>query len=86
MRESNALLHGTILRVARNTRIAESVRLFSAQLEHIILMLTGRERYELSYREHLEIIEALAQRDPDLAERAMRGHVSSVKHDVLKVF
>lgn len=86
MREGNAVLHGTILRVARNTRIAESVRLFSAQLEHIILTLTGPERYERSYREHLEIIEALARRDAGLAEGAMRGHVSSVKHDVLKVF
>lgn len=86
MREANAVLHGTILRVARNLRIAESVRLFSAQLEHIILTLTGRERYEQSYREHIEIIDALSRRDPDLAERAMRGHVSSVKHDVLKVF
>lgn len=86
MREGNAVLHGTILRVARNTRIGESVRLFSAQLEHIILTLTGRERYELSYREHLDIIEAMRRRDPDLAEVAMRGHVSSVKQDVLKVF
>lgn len=86
MREANSVLHGTILRLARNTRIAESVRLFSAQLEHIILTLTGRERYETSYGEHLEIVDALSSRDPDAAERAMRAHISSVRHDVLKAF
>ena len=33
------------------------------------------ERFEESYKEHLEILNALASRDPDRAEKAMRAHL-----------
>jgi DNA-binding GntR family transcriptional regulator len=47
--------------------------------------LVVRERYEQSHREHLAILTALDQRDPALAESAMRAHVASIKVDVLEL-
>ena len=35
-------------------------------------------RPERSYAEHTEIVEAIAARDPDAAELAMRSHLSHV--------
>lgn len=41
------------------------------------VMLPGRARK--SYREHVEIIEALSARDPDLVEERIRTHIRNVK-------
>lgn len=41
------------------------------------------ERFEDSYKEHLEILDALVSRDPERAEKAMRAHLRNAM-DFLK--
>ena len=86
MQDANSFLHQTILRVARNGRIVESLRQLRALMEHMIRVLAAPKRYDKSYQEHLTIIEALDRRDPDLAEAAMRRHTASLKNDLLQLF
>ena len=44
------------------------------------VMLPGRARN--SFQEHMEIIDALSARDPDLAEEKIRTHIRNVKGDL----
>ncbi len=86
MKAANDVLHDTLLRVARNARIMESMRQLRAQMEYMVRVMAVPARYAVSYDEHLTIIAALDRRDPDSAEVAMRRHVASLKNDMLKLF
>jgi DNA-binding GntR family transcriptional regulator len=82
-----ARFHEAILAIADNPRLAELVTnlhilTFSFQLRHA--QLTGSEAIsETSPAEHLALVEAIRQADPQQAEVAMRTHIRSAKEKVL---
>ena len=79
-------IHAYLFESFGNSRLNE---IYQRLLEHVERMRiyfftqTHDERSEESYKEHLEILDALASRDPERAERAMRAHLRNAM-DFLK--
>jgi DNA-binding GntR family transcriptional regulator len=77
--ELNARLHGTVRAIARHvtaTRIIEQLHGQMVRHQFRLSLVPGRP--SVSLPEHLAIIDAIAARDPDTAERTMRAHLDSV--------
>lgn len=76
--EMNRQFHRTLLDAARNRYLLKSV---SALQKTLLILgpttLSEPERQEGAVAEHGAVIAALAARDPDAAERAMRAHVEA---------
>jgi len=69
----------------KNTRIRaliENLRAHLTRIGQLTAVIPGR--IEASVDEHTRIVEAIAARDPDLAERHMRDHIRSVRDDQLR--
>ena len=62
------------------SQLMKSLRDRIQMLRHRSVILPGRARK--SFQEHLQIIDALAARDPDLAEERIRTHIRNVKSDL----
>jgi DNA-binding GntR family transcriptional regulator len=68
----------------RNRRIRALIENLRAHLTRIGNLTEGIPgRVEASVEEHAAIVEAIARRDPDAAEHAMRAHIGSVLADQL---
>jgi GntR family transcriptional regulator, rspAB operon transcriptional repressor len=70
----------------RNSRIRaliENLRAHLTRIGHLTAEIPGR--IEASVDEHEKIVQAIAARDPELAERQMREHIRSVRDDQLRV-
>jgi DNA-binding GntR family transcriptional regulator len=82
-----ARLHDAILSIADSPRLTELVAnlhilTFSFQLRHA--QLTGSQAMgETLLAEHLAVVEAIRQADPQQAEIAMRTHIRSAKEKLL---
>ncbi len=77
--------HETIARASRNRRLMSAVRIYREQLRLLrqkSVAIPGRPRRSL--QEMQAILDALRLRDPEVAERAMRAHIRSVREDVLR--
>lgn len=77
--DANARLHGRILEISRHETAKHLSQLLISQIvrfQYRTVLLPGRA--EGSFAEHTEIVEAIAAREPDAAERAMRRHLSRV--------
>jgi GntR family transcriptional regulator, trigonelline degradation regulator len=69
----------------RNGRIRaliENLRAHLTRIGHLTAEIPGR--IEASVDEHEKIVQAIAARDPELAERQMREHIRSVRDDQLR--
>jgi DNA-binding GntR family transcriptional regulator len=69
----------------RNTRIRaliENLRAHLTRIGQLTAEIPGR--VQTSIEEHEKIVEAIAARDPDLAEQRMRDHIHSVRDDQLR--
>jgi DNA-binding GntR family transcriptional regulator len=69
----------------RNSRIRaliENLRAHLTRIGHLTAEIPGR--IEASVDEHEKIVQAIAARDPELAERQMRAHIRSVRDDQLR--
>jgi DNA-binding GntR family transcriptional regulator len=69
----------------QNSRIRaliENLRAHLTRIGHLTAEIPGR--IQTSVDEHDKIIEAIAARDPDLAEQHMRDHIHSVRDDQLR--
>jgi len=69
----------------RNGRIRaliENLRAHLTRIGQLTAEIPGR--VQMSVEEHEKIVEAIAARDPDLAERRMRDHIHSVRDDQLR--
>lgn len=62
------------------SQLMKSLRDRIQMLRHRSVILPGRAHK--SFQEHLQIIDALAARDPDLAEERIRTHIRNVKSDL----
>jgi DNA-binding GntR family transcriptional regulator len=76
--EGNTRLHGRLLQIANNKTVARLIERLHAQ--HIrsqfrLILVPGRP--PRSVAEHRAIVEAIASRDPDAAEAAMRSHLAN---------
>jgi DNA-binding GntR family transcriptional regulator len=69
----------------RNSRIRAligNLRAHLTRIGHLTAEIPGR--IEASVDEHEKIVQAIAARDPELAERQMREHIRSVRDDQLR--
>jgi GntR family transcriptional regulator, trigonelline degradation regulator len=69
----------------RNSRIralVENLRAHLTRIGHLTAEIPGR--IEASVAEHEKIVDAIAARDSELAERQMREHIRSVRDDQLR--
>jgi DNA-binding GntR family transcriptional regulator len=77
--ELNARLHTRIRAVADHATVADLLeRLRGQMVRHQFLLSLMPGRAETSLPEHESIIEAIAQGDGPIAEKAMRAHIDSV--------
>lgn len=77
--EGNAKLHAAIIAAARHETAAQLIAGLRAQLVRFqfrTILVAGRPPESLA--EHTAIVAAIADRDPDAAEVAMRQHLLSV--------
>lgn len=78
--EGNASLHAAIIAAARHETAARLISGLRAQLvrfQYRTILVPGRPARSLG--EHTAIVEAIANRDPDAAEAAMRQHLGHVE-------
>ena len=76
--EENTRLHSRLLEIANNKTVARLIERLHAQ--HVrsqfrLILVPGRP--PRSVAEHRAIVEAVASRDPDAAEAAMRSHLAN---------
>lgn len=73
-------IHAYIFEALGNRRLSETYKRFLEHVERLRIHFfneTNYERYGYTNREHLEILEALAARDPARAESAVRSHLQN---------
>lgn len=74
--EQNVEIHGLLLEIGGNAQLAQLMaKLHVPFVMAQVRQSMGREQIERSQREHLEILRAVADADPDGAEAAMRRHL-----------
>jgi len=83
--ETDTKLHELILNIAGNKRIQSIITNLLGQI-HRIRFISGHleGRIETTVKEHLEIIKAIAGKDPELAKKKMQIHISNTKKLLLK--
>jgi DNA-binding GntR family transcriptional regulator len=77
--EQNAVLHGGLLGLAGHgtaRRLISALNSQTVRFQFRTILVPGRP--ERSFAEHTAIVDAVAARDPDAAEAAMRRHLSNV--------
>ncbi|SFC18428.1 DNA-binding transcriptional regulator, GntR family [Nocardioides terrae] len=75
----NQQLHESVIRIAAQPVAAEVIsRLRARNVRHQFRLAYRPGRPQASLPQHLAIIEALAARDPEAAQAAVRAHISSV--------
>ena len=67
---------------SRIRALIENLRAHLTRIGHLTAEIPGR--IEASVDEHEKIVQAIAARDPELAERQMREHIRSVRDDQLR--
>jgi len=75
----NAQLHQMLLGIANHataTRLLELLKPQQVRFQYRTILVPGRPEH--SHQEHCAIVEAVARRDPDGAEAAMRRHLTQV--------
>lgn len=83
---NNRLFHDTLYRAAHNRYLLKTLntlRETMALLGQTTLMQAGRSA--LAYDEHVAIVQAIRDRDPDAAEQAARHHIRAAHRTRLKL-
>ncbi len=83
--DADTKLHELILDIAGNDRIHKIITSLLGQI-HRIRFISGHMegRIETTVNEHLEIIKAIINREPELAERKMKIHISNTRKLLLQ--
>ncbi|HET7559404.1 MAG TPA: GntR family transcriptional regulator [Limnochordia bacterium] len=68
-------LHDTLLALAGNRRIRETIERMNAQIHQVRILSRARARSQETVAEHLAILAAVGAADPDAAEASMRAHI-----------
>ncbi|CEP67998.1 Transcription regulator HTH, GntR [Moorella glycerini] len=79
-------LHDLIVRRGGNRRLVLFLNTLNSQVERFRRISALRpNRLQKSKQEHLEILEALKERDLEKSERLLRWHINNVKESTLEV-
>ena len=84
MEEAGDRLHDAVLEAAGNSRLKSIIESFRLQIEferHAATKIEGR--IERAFEEHVAILKAIQERDPERAENAMRKHIRNTREDVI---
>lgn len=77
-------LHKVILDISGNTQIKKILDQLKGQQEYFSAITIKMEgRMQKSLQEHAQILNALKDHEPELAEKAMREHMDSTMEDML---
>ncbi len=75
---TNSQLHGAIAAAAGNPRLEQILRTLENQMRIALNRAANDERHiRAGYAEHRHVVDAIAKRDEDAAEQAMRTHIAS---------
>jgi len=75
---TNSQLHGAIAAASGNARLEHILRTLENQMRIALNRVANDERHiRAGYAEHRRVVEAIAKRDEDAAEQAMRTHIAS---------
>jgi DNA-binding GntR family transcriptional regulator len=75
MLELDGLFHQKVAEASGNQTLRDEIVRCHRRVQVMQCVLLNPAKMNVGYSEHLAIVEALEKRDPDLAEKAMRGHV-----------
>jgi DNA-binding GntR family transcriptional regulator len=76
--------HDVLFRGARNTRLSQMVSYLREQIHRYrTTSLSYPGRMKKALEEHRKIVQALSQRDPDLARQAAREHMDSAEKSLM---
>lgn len=81
------VFHNLIHNASRNSRLISHLEILKNQIQLLKFRsshIPGRPLKSLS--EHIEILNAIKERDPDKSELAMKTHIKNAKEDVLKFY
>ncbi len=82
---TNAEFHGAIAEGTGNRRLSEVLLTLEAQMQLGLRQVSSdREQRRRGLTEHHGILDAIARRDPDGAERAMRDHIRHTKETLAR--
>ncbi len=82
--DQNAVFHRQLTLTAHHLtaqRLIESLRTQLVRFQYRTILVPGRS--ERSFAEHEAIVGAVADRDPEAAENAMRTHLSNVANTLI---
>ncbi len=79
--------HEWVVKVSGNPKIKTLMRAIQGQV-HLIRFRSGAspDRAPRAVREHLDILNAIAQRDADLAEARIRAHIRTARDNILRMW
>jgi DNA-binding GntR family transcriptional regulator len=82
--EADTAFHSTVARLSRNQMLIQAVHEARSQMERIMFAAIDIDYYgEAPSREHLEILKAIQDRDPQRARQRMYEHIVQSKDKVL---
>lgn len=84
---SDEVFHGLIHKASGNSRLISHIEILKNQIQLLKFRssnIPGRPLKSLS--EHIKILEAIRDRDPDRSESSMREHIRNAKEDLLKFY
>lgn len=82
--EADTAFHSTVAQLSRNQMLIQAVHEARSQMERIMFAAIDIDYYgEAPSREHLEILKAIQDRDPERARRRMYEHIVQSKDKVL---
>jgi len=80
--DEDTAFHSILARAAKNRVLMAAMDLFRANAQYALELEQIRRRMgRLTNTDHRKILEAVEQRDPDMAELAMRRHIDNVLAD-----
>jgi len=81
--DADRAFHECVISACGNHQLSQLMKSLQDRIQMLrsrSVMLPGRARK--SFQEHMEIIDALSARDPDLAEEKIRAHIRNVRGDL----
>jgi DNA-binding GntR family transcriptional regulator len=80
MSDESHVLHARMLEIAQHrtiTRLISNLKSQTVRFQYRTILVPGRPQQ--AFDEHSAIVEAIAAKDPDLAEATMRRHLSQIR-------
>ena len=84
--ETDTRFHEVLFRASRNERLCQLISLLREQIQRFrIRTLSHPARMRVALEEHRSLVEALAQRDPELARRVAQEHIESAENSLMNL-